>query len=280
MPKNTTPTRKQLQARIRRHEDAVIRKQQTREHVARVRKQVAREQVKTLKAALKWSRGKGIYEPKSVELTKYRKYRVRKIIKEYRPFLDTKKFFFVTAPKARREEVRQRAEGLKLKATSTGVFIERQGHTKARFKESRKLKELYIERSGRTKRGPSRGRRYTHVTPITSIDELEKARDRLRELGEAIPIRNKGERLVFKTRSNGIEGYSHNTYADIDLLIGDLAKYRMSLANQIQFFRDITIERVETSAQWRLDHPPRSSRERRALLRRSKGTPSRMARKH
>lgn len=280
MPKNTTPTRKQLQARIKRSQDAIIRKQLRKEHYARVRKEVIKAQRITLRNALKWSKGKGIYEPKSLELTKYRKSRARKVIKEYGPFIDVKKYFFVQAPKARRVEVIQRAEGLKLKATHTGIFIAREGHTKARFKESKKYKELYIERSGRTKRGPSRGRRYTHVTPITSVDELETAKDRLKDLAASLPIRNKNERLAFKTKSNGVDGYSHATFADVGLLLEWLENYKMSLANRIQFYRDIEIERVETSVEWFKEHPARSSRERRAILRRSKGKPSRMARQH
>lgn len=278
MPKNTKPTRSALQAqkRIEQAEDRQYRAYQR--HVARVRRMEVAAQKKLLTNILRNVRGKGIYDPKSLELTKYRKARAKKVLKEYGTFLDTKKYFFVKAPKTRRAEVKERAIALRLKPTSTGVFVERQGHKKATLKENKKNKELYIERSGRTKSGPLKGKRYTSHLPLASVDELDKEKDRLREMAKRMPLRNRGERLAFKIRENGIDGYSHSTFNSIEGLLSYLGQYHKSIAARINFFRHIELERVETNMEWSLAHPPMSRAERRARLRRSAKTPAERAR--
>lgn len=269
MPKNTNPTRRALQARERRKKETARFQTEQRKYIQRIREQERKASDRVYQNALKTVRGKGIYDPKSLELTKYRRARIKKVLVEYKPFLNKKEFFFVKAPPARRKEVKERAQGLQLKATNTGVFIEREGHRKATLKENKRNKELYIERSGKTKRGPRRGNRYTTVTPLASVDELDRAKDRLRELAKRLPLRNSQERLAFKIKENGNEGYSHSTFSNIELLLGYLENYNKTTAARINFYRHLELERVENSMEWVQAHP-NNSRARKAALRRSR----------
>jgi hypothetical protein len=277
LPKNSSPSRRSTQ--VKRRNAELAQRRLAREankvhraytkHVERVRKQERIAQEKLLRNVLRSVKGTGIYEPRSLELTRYRKARAKKVHREYGKYLDRKEYFFVKAPKARRAEVRERAEGLHLKSTPTGVFVEREGHKTASIKENKKNKELYIARKGRTKRGPLKGRVYTSILPLASIDELDNERDRLRELAKTLPLRNKRERLAFKVRENGIEGYSHSTFESVEGIIRYLDKYPKGTSARINFYRHIELERVETGLEWNLTHPPMNKAQRIARLRQS-----------
>lgn len=279
LPKNNTPTPRQLQAREK------IKRETARRHAARhkwyasQRVKIAKAQDNRLRLILKEVSGKGIYDPKSTELTKYRRYRAKKVAKQYGDLLNlprfpghkpAKKFLFVAAPKGRGKEVKTKAETLGMSATNRGVFVERSGHRRAKIKESKKTKELYIELSGKTKRGPLRGTRYVNIRPLASLDELDREKDRLRELAKGLPLNNDKQRFVWKIRENGIDGYSHRSFTDIESLIRYLEGYDKTVAARINFFRHVELERTESGMTWAMEHPARNSAERRAILKRSR----------
>jgi hypothetical protein len=278
LPKKYTSAERRTQAKRRealRAQKRLIRAQdkQHREYLAHVKRVQRIDQAridKRLRDTLRNVKGTGIYEPKSLELTPYRRKRAKAVYKEYGKYLDKKEYFFVRAPKHRRQEVRERAEGLHLKPTPTGLFVEREGHKKAYIKENPKNKELYVKRTGRTKRGPLKGRQYSSTLPLASVDELDKARDRIRELAKSLPLRNSKESLSWKIRENGIEGYSHSTFDSVEGILRYLDKYDKSTAARINFYRHIELERVETSAEWNQKHPPMGKAARRARLKQSK----------
>jgi len=267
-----------LQARKRRHSEAVRRQKAFKRQVqASVRRERKKADLK-LKSYLKAVRDKGIYEPKSLDLTKYRKSRIRKVVKEFGDLLVPSKFIFVEAPKPQRAKVRERAKGLGLKATRTGVFIEREGFRKATLKVDKKSGELFIERKGKVKRGPTRGKRYTRRMPLASIDELDKQRERIRQMARDIGPLKENERLAFRIIETGNDGYSHATFSDVELLLRYLENYRRQIAGKwtrslpafIHLHAILEVEKTESSVRWQTSHPPRDARERLARLRQSK----------
>lgn len=265
MPGKSNLTRRQQQAINRRHREAVARQKRIRAHVKKVEAQEKRAVERTLKTALKQVRGKGIYEPKGIELTPYRRGRIKKVVKEYGDLLDPKKYFFLEAPKARREEVKTRAESLRLKNTRRGVFIERQGYRKAVLKEDKSNHELYIERTGRIKRGPTKGKKYRTITPLASLDELDAEKDRLRKLADKFLPLKPNQRFAFSVKENGYEGFSHQTFTDIERLLSYLEFYQKTAASRINFYRHIELEVVESAAEWFSEHPATTRQERAAM---------------
>lgn len=223
-------------------------------YLEKLRRAQKKERDQILTRAMKRASETGVYKPKELKLTKYRRMRATKAIREYGDFLDPRKYFFIKTPKPIKAKAFERAESLEIKHSRTGLFIAKEGHKKAILKTDRKRKELYIERVGKTKRGPSRGVRYKTITPLASIDELDFERDRLRRLAKAIGPLRPNERITFRVIENGLEGYSHTTFSNIELLINYLEHYRKSIAAKVNFFRHIQIEKTTTS-QWFAEHP-------------------------
>lgn len=250
MPRNSRQRRskdQELKARLK-------EQQRQDNYFDQLRRAQARERDRILLQTIKRSSKVGLYNPKELKLTKYRRYRANKIAKEYGDFLDPKKFFFVKAPTKAKKQVFQRAENLQIKHTRTGLLVPKEGHTRARLKTDRKRKEYYVERSGKTKRGPTKGVRYRTITPLASIDELDNERDRIRNLAKALGPLGRNDRITFKIIENGLEGYSHSTFSNVELLINYLEFYRKSIAAKVNFFRHIVLEKT-TASQWFAEHP-------------------------
>lgn len=218
---------------------------------------------KELSTALKRAHGKGIYEPESYELTKWRRYKAKKIIKEYGELLDPSKFFFVPVPKKDRKETLNRAIALELSsiksgdkkkpASKTGLFIAKDNYKTARLKKD-KSGEISIIRSGKIKRGERAGKRYTSTMPIASLDELTNQENRLRKMGEKIKLKG-NEALAFQIQENGHEGFSRSSFSNINLLMEYLERYQKSPAARINFLRHIEIVKTESAAKWLQMHP-------------------------
>lgn len=213
-----------------------------------------RERDRLLLSTIKAARDKGIYNPKELKLTKYRRYRANQVARQYGEFLDTSKYFFVKAPKKAQANIIERAESLNMKHTRSGIFISKEGHKRAILKQDKKRKEYFIQRTGRTKRGPTKGVKYKTITPLASVDELDKERDRLRSLAKAIGPLKKNERITFVVIENGIEGFGHSTFTNIELLLTYLENYRKNTPSKVNFFRHIEIRKT-TAVQWFADHP-------------------------
>lgn len=255
MPNKSKSSVTKSQAQLKRSREAKTRATQYQKQLMKNRAAAKRSEETQLRHLLKNVRGKGIYDPKGNELTKYRKSRLRKAVKEFGSYLDPTKYFFVPAPKNRKKEVIERATNLKIKTSSIGVFIEKAGHKKATLKEDKKRREIYIERSGKTKRGATKGKRYRTITPLASLDELDNERVRIKALADGLGKLKKNEVLAFKIQENGGEGYSHLTFGNIDLLLNYLDKYKKSAPAKINFYRHIQVEKVETSDKWFKEHP-------------------------
>lgn len=204
-----------------------------------------------LQLTLENVKGKGIYDPKNNDITKYKATKLRKLSKEFGDLFDPSKYVFIKAPKA----VRGRAQGLDLKATKTGLFVPKNGNKNIKLKKDKTRDEYYIERSGKTKWGINKGKRYRSVTPIASIDELEKEKDRIKDMADKLGPLNGDERLSFVIIEKGNEGYSHATFTNIDLLFDYLDNYRKTIAAKLQFYRHIEIVKTESVKRWFSDHP-------------------------
>lgn len=209
---------------------------------------------KELKAVLRQASATGLYNPKSTELTPYRRRRLEKIKRENRELLDNTKTIFVPIKEGNKRKIRERATNLHMTTTKKGVFVSRDGHKSASLKYDRKHDEYYIERRGKTKRGPNRGRIYKDHIPLASIDELEKEVERLRRAADRLKPRG-DEVLAFKVTEFGLEGASYNTYQNIDALLRDLDRYPKSVAARLNFFRHIRVEKSKSDAQWKIDNP-------------------------
>jgi hypothetical protein len=278
MPKKNSRARSAKQAEIAAQKSALL-KQRQREYkefqkrVAKEKLALERKREKDLKTILKKSREVGLYNPKSDELTRYRKKRLRGIKEQYGQYLDDNKYFFLPAGEQARKRILERASNLQMPTTRTGLFIPREGHKSAKLKKSKKRDEFYIERRGKTKTGVNKGRVYKDITPLASVDELDRERDRIRKMAARFGQLSEDDRLVFKIVENGVEGYSHSTFTNIEQLIKYLEKYPKSVAARVNFFRHIKIERSSVN-EWFSRHKPRSpgKRDRRKLdTRRSKG---------
>lgn len=209
---------------------------------------------KQLKKLLRDVRGKGIYEPKADELTRYRKYRLNKIAQVFGNVFDPKEYAFITAPKKDRKKIIERASALEIKTTRTGLFVPKEKNNKVRLSYDKKHGEYYIKKSGRTKWGINQGRKYTTITPLASVDELEKEIDRLRSQAAKMGPLGKNDRLSFEIIESGNEGYSHTTFRSVELMLKHLENYRKTTAARLQFFRHIKIVKTSTE-QWFSDHP-------------------------
>jgi len=258
--------------------EAQSQKREYERQVKAARKRQEKEQNSIYREALKSAKHAGLYNPKSMKLTEYRKKRIRGIMETYGALiipsghtkpryardrlynlkntpLNRDKYFFVAIPKTKREEGLSRAKNLNMMTTPKGVFIEKEGYKKASVKYDKKHGELYIEKTGKTKKGPTAGKTYKSVTPLASMDELDNERDRLIHMAKKLTPLKKNERLVFVVRENGIEGYSHNTFGSIDLLLWKLDQYPKSVAAKINFFRHIEIQKVTSDKAWFAKHP-------------------------
>lgn len=203
--------------------------------------------------AMKRASKTGLYNPKEFKLTKYRRKRTEEILHLYGQVLSPDKYFFLKANKKDRARVKARADAMQMLGTKTGIFVHRNGYNKASIKVDRKRGELYIERSGKTKRGPTKGKIYRSVLPLASIDELTFEKDRLRALAKQLGPLKQGEVLTFKVVEDGLEGYHNKTYSDIELMINYLGLYQKTLAARVQFYRHIEIVKTKSS-DWRAVH--------------------------
>lgn len=221
-------------------------------------RELAKKQERELKALMKVVRGKGIYDPKGNQLTKYRKSRLNSIAKEFGDLLDPKKFVFVKPESKARKKVIERANGLELKTTKTGLFIPKEGNAKVRLKHDKKRDEFYIEKSGKTKWGINQGKRYRTITPLASLDELDKERDRIKAMADKFGTLKKGERIAFEITEKGNEGFSRATFTNINLLLEHLEQYRKTIAAKINFYRHIKIVKTQSVQKWFTEHPPKA----------------------
>lgn len=195
----------------------------------------------------------GIYEPKGEALTPYRKRRIRALTREFHEFLEGD-YVHVKLPS--KAAVAQ-AEALHFKGTRRGAFIPREGHT--RVKVTERKGELYIDRSGKTKRGTGGAeRRYVvERIPLRGLDELSTEKARLaRELENLGPLTGSQRYAFVLTTHDGMEGYSRSVYTDIERMIADLEKYEKAIPwKQLQIFRHISIIKTESSRTYFREHP-------------------------
>lgn len=244
MPRKISPIDRAAQERNARLKEKLREQEAFKKYVAKQRAEQKKARDAILRDTLRKAKGKGLYDPKSLKLTDYRRKQARKIQREYGEFLNSDKYFFVAPAKTETAKFVDRAKALTMKTTKTGVFIAKEGHKTAKVKYDKKRDELYIERRGKRKVGPS-GSASTHrtITPLASADELDKERDRLRALGNKLGPLKGDDRLIFTVHENGIEGYSKNTFGHIDLLLQYLDRYQKNTPAKVQFFRHITVEK-------------------------------------
>lgn len=217
----------------------------------------AREKELKLKITMTAVKGKGIYDPKGDDLTKYRKTRLNKIAKEFGDFFDISKFEFIPVPKDNSKTLLERATGLDFKTTRLGLFAPKNHYSKVQLKKDKKRNEFYIERSGKTKWGINSGRKYRSITPLASVDELSNEIERIKNMGEKLGPLGKNERLTFEVNETGNEGYSHATFKDIKSLMNYLDQYLKTTAAKLQFYRHISIVKTESVKKWFQEHPPK-----------------------
>lgn len=249
MPRQNKSKTNTAQAKITRQDAIALRKssEARRKSIAQERKQLQKAKDAELKAFLNSIRGMGIYQPKSRKLTPYRRKRTRKAKREYGEKM--KHSFFVPVPKSKRKETLRRAEGLKIEHTRTGIIVPKEGHTDVKLRRGKKG-ELFIERSGKTKMGPKKGRSYRSVTPLADLSELDRERDKIKRAAERLGPTTSNGKIMFRVNEDGLEGISMRIFDNVENLMKWLDNYDKTDAARINFYRHITVELVEP-IEWR-----------------------------
>jgi hypothetical protein len=255
LPNDTNSKRFRAQAKnnaatLREVQRAARQRDQTKQR-EKFLKELRREEERNLRSILKHVRATGIYNPKSDELTSYRKKRLRAVKKEYGRFLGNKDFKFIAAPK----EAIDRANSLEFKTTKKGLFAPTQGFKSVSLKKDDKRGEYYIYRGKKIKMGERAGKRYTAITPLVSVDELASEKVRLAEYVRKLEPLKGNERFAFVVKEQGFEGYSHSTFTHIDDIVTYLDRYNKTLSARVNFLRHIEIVKTGSAKVWFAEHP-------------------------
>lgn len=278
MPKKTTPTGQAAQAQKRASQAKARLAKQRHAAVAKQRAAIHRVEDKHLRSILRKLEKTGVYAPRTTDLTRWKRSHIRSLEREYGQLLDPDKFFFIPVPKKQRKTVKERAPGMDLKATHTGVFFPKAGYKRAKLLVDPKTGDIDVKRTGRVKKGTTRERRYESIQPIANVDEIDDQFDRIRRAAEKLTPLQEGERLAFIIRDGDHAGYSNQVFTRVERMIAYIQNYRArhgskwtrTLPDWVNFLRSVEIEKTGSSLKWFTDHPIVTPEERRARLRRTK----------
>lgn len=234
---------------------------------------------KSYQLKLKAIKAIGVYEPKSSELTRYRKTRINKAYKAHEQYVSPRlknqvrgytgpdldkisgpdHYFFVSADKlskSQRKEFLRNARSLDMVTTPRGVILEREGHRKARIKYDKRRDEFDIVLTGKVKRGPDRGKVSTQRIPVAPLDHLQDEEKRLRAMAQSFGPLGPNDILSFKLYDNHVEVGAHRgTYDSVAGVMNALNQYHKdNKGARLAFFRLVTVQK-STMTQWVKDHP-------------------------
>lgn len=186
----------------------------------------------------------GLYEPKSSELTKSRKTRINKLWDEYRDELTDKDVLFVKYPKiASAKKLTDRAKDLGIKYSKRGVFIQKQGQRRAAFEYNKDMGEYQVKLTGKTKFGKNKGSRITEIVPFAKHSAIEKELARMERETKKFKL-SKNEYYRIRVKELGNDGFSDSIFENWTMLKKHINDYKKAKADRIQFYRHITIEKV------------------------------------
>lgn len=196
-------------------------------------KRLERQRNKEFAALLKPLQKFGIYNPKETKLTKYRAARVRKAYKEFADMLDPTKFLFAQAPKKKARTLKKKAKAFPdvYKPTNRGIFVAREGFKTAKVQVD-KSGEASIIRAGKSETGERVRRRTKSITPLATLDDMDRQRDKIRKAAEKLGPLKPGEGYVYIIKDNGGENYGRNIYGSLDLLLAKLDGYDKGRARE------------------------------------------------
>lgn len=215
---------------------------------------------KELRRKLSRLKSTGIYQPRSTEITDYRKRKINALYKQFQKQLETDEFVFAKFPPKTEKKLKAKAKALNLPVTSTGVFVGKDGQRKAKIQFNRQLQEYEIALTGKAKYGKRAGTKITSYLPLASVDTIEKEMQRLE--GEANTHNLKSnEYLRIRVTETGNDGFSEKIFKDFSALSNYLEGYKKSKSQRIAFYRYLTIEKV-TIAQHNIDKSNRSTKKR------------------
>lgn len=256
MPRQNKTKSKSAQAKSSQSDAKAFQRavEQRRKQLARDRREFTKQKDKELKGIAKAIRGMGIYEPKALIMTPYRRKRLRSVEREFKPILDGK-HFLIPIRKQDRKHAIQRAESLGIEHTKSGFILPKGGYKKAVLKRNSRG-ELFIERKGKTKSGVNKGRIYRDVTPLASADELDKERDRIRRAVRRLGKFEGKDKLAFVVEEDGTEGPGTMFFDNVEDLIKWLNGYVMNTAAHINFLRHVRVMKI-TQDDFRKKYPPK-----------------------
>lgn len=203
---------------------------------------------KRLSAVIKKAEKYGIYNPKSTTLTKYRRSVARKIERDYGSVMGALDVKFIKAPK----KARQKAARIGIQTSKTGIFVIKGEYKDAKLVYDKKTGEFGIKRTGKTKDGTTKRRKYTDLQPLVAVDNMDDMERLLNEAKKLGPVKD-NERLAFVVHNNGIEGISKQHFSNMDALLAYLDKYPLNESQRVAFLRLIHIEKYATVEKWRED---------------------------
>ncbi len=215
----------------------------------------------------------GIYEPKGVELTRYRKHEINRYWSEFHDVVTRPEKYLIAKPSKSLTTNQKRKALAKAKemdvayVTKKTVILPREGYTGATIRYSKKDDEAYIIRRGKVKHGINKGKRYTDHLSLAGLDGLEKVKDKLKRQSKRLGPLKEGQVYVFKVIVKGeTYGYSHSNFENLDLLTDYVLRYHNNIPQQISFARLIHIEK-HMPFEWNRDRPRPLTREQRRRLR-------------
>jgi hypothetical protein len=212
----------------------------------------------------------GAYEPKSDELTPYRKGRINSLWKalgdkvEARPGARAT-FFYVPADKLtgpQRKAFLANARSLDIATTKKGVFLQREGQRRARLAYNKDNDEFDIVLTGKVKWGENKGKRIEDRIPIGPVDRIGRELERIENVASKFGKMGKGEAISFIVVEQGEEvGASQSTFSDAKRLRDyiDTRYHRDNKAAKLKFLRMVRVRKT-TLTQWGQDHPPKPRR--------------------
>jgi hypothetical protein len=188
----------------------------------------------------------GIYKPVSNELTPARISKINKLYSKFKTELTDKNIEFIKYPSHTSPiKMKKRAEALRIKATSKGLFIAKEGHRKGSIEFDRNRGEYRIKLTGKIRQGKRTGQRISTYVPLSSIDQFEKELDRLENQSKTLIPLKSNERLRFRVVEANNDGFSNSVFSEWSLAKEYLSKYEIKpLPSRLGFFRHLVVEKV------------------------------------
>ena len=186
----------------------------------------------------------GLYQPKALVLTKYRKSRINKLWNSFEEELTSKNVLFVKFPQnISPAKLRERAGAMEMKSSRKGIFVEKEGQRHGHMQYNKEFGEYEIILTGKTKFGKRRGSKIREQIPLAKASAIEKELSKLKMQARSEKLK-KGEYYRIKVTAPNSDGFSRMIYKDINEALAYLKLMEKPMASRLAFYRYLSIEKV------------------------------------